>query len=127
MPLDLIALGETMNALAPPGGASVRTAAQLLVDHAGAESNTCVGLARLGFRVAWVSRLGDDAAGARILDALTAERIDTRWVRRDPSRPTGLMLKDPDAPGRSVRYYRTGSAASALSEADLDGVPIADA
>jgi 2-dehydro-3-deoxygluconokinase len=127
MSLDLIALGETMIALAPPAGASVRTAAQLLVDHAGAESNTCVGLARLGLRVAWVSRLGADAAGDRILDALSAEgpgSIDTRWVRRDASRPTGLMIKDPDA---GVRYYRTASAASEMSPDDLTNVPVADA
>ena len=127
MPLDLIALGETMIALAPPPGASVRTAAHLLVDHAGAESNTCVGLARLGFRVAWVSRLGADAAGDRILAALAAEgpgSIDTQWVRRDPSRPTGLMIKEPDV---GVRYYRSTSAASEMSPDDLTNVPVADA
>ena len=124
---DLIALGETMVALAPPFESSVRSASHLLVDHAGAESNTCVGLARLGFRVAWVSRLGADAAGERILDSLAGEgpgRIDTRWVRRDPARPTGLMVKEP---GVGVRYYRTGSAASEMSPADLDGVPLARA
>ena len=117
---DLIALGETMVAFTPPAGGSLRTAAHLFADHAGAESNTCVGLARLGFRVAWVSRLGNDPAGDRIAATLAAEGVDTRWVRRDPSRPTGLMLKEA---GR-VRYYRSGSAASAISTADLDDVPI---
>src|SRR2546427_7001931 len=124
MPFDLIALGETMLALAPPPGESVRSASRLLVDHAGAESNTCVGLARLGLRVAWVSRLGADAAGDRILDALGAERVDTQWVRRDATRPTGMMMK---APGAGVTYYRTGSAASEMNPDDLAGVPIADA
>ena len=124
MSYDLVALGETMLALAPAHGTSMRTAASLLVDHAGAESNTVVGLARLGLRTAWVSSLGDDAAGDRILDALSKETVDTRWVRRDPQRPTGLMLKDP---GAGVRYYRTGSAASAMGIEILDGVPIADA
>jgi len=112
MSYDLVALGETMLALAPAHGTSMRTAASLLVDHAGAESNTVVGLARLGLRTAWVSSLGDDAAGDRILDALSKETVDTRWVRRDPQRPTGLMLKDP---GAGVRYYRTGSAARTLA------------
>jgi 2-dehydro-3-deoxygluconokinase len=127
MGFDLIALGETMLALAPLAGTSVRTAPQLLVDHAGAESNTCVGLARLGFRVAWVSRLGADVAGDRILDALAAEgpgSIETRWVRRDASRPTGLMIKEP---GVGVRYYRTASAASEMSPDDLSNVPVAEA
>lgn len=120
---DLIALGETMLALAPPPGESVRTAATLLVDHAGAESNTCVGLARLGLRTAWISRLGADSAGDRIVQALQAEGVDTTWVRRDPQRPTGMMIKEPDG---GVRYYRTGSAASRVSAQDLDGVPLSE-
>jgi 2-dehydro-3-deoxygluconokinase len=124
MEFDLIALGETMVALAPEGGDSIRYAAALGVDHAGAESNTCVGLARLGFRAAWVSRLGADAAGDRILDALGTERIDTRWVQRDSARPTGLMLKEP---GGRVQYYRTGSAASVMDPAILDAVPVGEA
>src|SRR5438046_6188655 len=120
---DLIALGETMIALAPPSGESLRQATNWSVDHAGAESNTCVGLARLGLRVAWVSRLGADAPGDRIVDALAAEGVDVQWVRRDRQRPTGLMLKDAEG----VRYYRSGSAASVLEAADLDGVPVAEA
>jgi 2-dehydro-3-deoxygluconokinase len=124
MSYDFVALGETMLALAPAHGTPLRAATSLLIDHAGAESNTAVGLARLDLRTAWVSSLGDDAAGARILDALSKESVDTRWVRRDPRRPTGMMLKDPDA---GVRYYRTGSAASAMGPDILDGVPVADA
>ena len=121
---DLVAFGETMIALAPPPGEIVRRTEYLLVDHAGAESNTCVGLARLGLRVAWVSRLGADAAGERILESLSGEGIDTQWVGRDPARPTGLMLKEP---GTGVRYYRSGSAASAMGPDALLGVPVAEA
>src|SRR5262245_62137272 len=127
MSYDLITVGETMLALAPASEGSLRHANALAVDHAGAESNTALGLARLGLRVAWVSRLGADAAGDRILDALTGEGVDTQWVRRDPERPTGLMLKEPDAHGRGVRYYRTGSAASVLTPGDLEGIPLAEA
>jgi len=121
---DLIALGETMIALAPPPGQSLRTAVTLTVDHAGAESNTCVGLARLGFRTAWISRLGADAAGDRIVQALAAEGVDTRWVRRDPRSPTGIMIKEP---GTGVRYCRRGSAASRLNPEDISGVPLSEA
>jgi 2-dehydro-3-deoxygluconokinase len=120
--LDVIALGETMLALAPPSGESLRNASVLLVDHAGAESNTCVGLARLGLRTAWISRLGADAAGDRIVEALAAEGVDTRWVQRDAHRPTGMMIKDPEA---GVRYYRTGSAASVMNADDLANLGLA--
>jgi 2-dehydro-3-deoxygluconokinase len=121
---DLVALGETMVALAPPGGGSLRTAGRWLADHAGAESNTCVGLARLGLHVAWVSSLGMDAPGDRILDALRSERVDVTWVRRDRDRPTGLMLKEP---GTRVQYYRSGSAAGAMGPDILEGVPVSAA
>jgi 2-dehydro-3-deoxygluconokinase len=121
---DLISIGETMLALAPPTGVSLRDAPALLVDHAGAESNTCVGLARLGLRTAWVSCLGADAAGDRILAAIRAEGVDVQWVERTSTRPTGLMLKDPDA---GVQYYRRESAASAMGPALLDPVPVSEA
>jgi 2-dehydro-3-deoxygluconokinase len=124
MEYDLIALGETMIALAPPPGQTVQTAPALLVDHAGAESNTCVGLARLGLRVAWISRLGTDAAGNRILDALAAEGVDTQWVERDPNRRTGLMIKEP---GAGVRYYRHESAGSVMGPEILGTAPVAEA
>jgi 2-dehydro-3-deoxygluconokinase len=123
MEYDLIALGETMIALAPPAGQTVQTASALLVDHAGAESNSCVGLARLGLRVAWVSRLGADAAGDRILDALGAEGVDTQWVERDPNRRTGLMIKEP---GVGVQYYRHQSAASVMGPEIVGKAPVAD-
>ena len=125
MTYDLIALGETMLSLTPPPGEQLAKADVLMLDQGGAESNTCIGLARLGFRVAWVSRLGTDTAGDRVLEAIRGEGVDTQWVRRDRDRPTGLMLKDP-ATGK-VRYYRAGSAASCISPADLDGVPLAAA
>lgn len=124
MEFDLIALGETMLALAPPAGSALRSSPTLLVDHAGAESNTCVGLARLGLRTAWVSRLGTDAAGDRILSAIRDEGVDVQWVERDPVRLTGLMVKDPDD---GVRYYRRESAASVMGSALLDAVPVEDA
>jgi 2-dehydro-3-deoxygluconokinase len=124
MELDVIALGETMLALAPERDRSLRDAPSLLVDHAGAESNTCVGLARLGVRAAWISRVGSDAAGDRIVNAIAREGVDIQWVERDPQRPTGLMLKDHTT---GVKYYRNDSAASVMAPALLDRVPVAEA
>jgi len=124
MEYDVIALGETMLALAAAPGFSLADAPHVLIDHAGAESNTCVGLARLGLKVAWISRIGSDAAGDRIVGALSREGIDVRWVERDPDRLTGVMLKEPPL---GVRYYRHGSAASVMGPAVLDSVPIAAA
>jgi 2-dehydro-3-deoxygluconokinase len=122
---DLIAVGETMATLCPMAGTPLAEAASLLVDHGGAESNTCVGLSRLGFRVAWVSKLGADPLGDRVLQALENEGIDTRWVIRDENHRTGIMVKDPV--NRRVHYYRAGSAASTIRPQDLESVPVANA
>jgi 2-dehydro-3-deoxygluconokinase len=122
---DLIALGETMATFCPSTGIPLFEVSSLVVDHGGAESNTCVGLSRLGFQVAWISKLGADPLGDRVLNALKDEGIDTRWVVRDQSHPTGLMVKDPV--NRRVHYYRAGSAASTLRPQDIEGVPVSEA
>ena len=120
---DVLAIGETMLSLIALGG-PLATATRFVATHGGAESNACVGLARSGIGAAWVSRLGTDAPGDRIVGALEREGIDLRWVRRDPDRPTGLMLRDTVG---AVRYYRSGSAASALAPEALDDVPVEQA
>ena len=121
--LDLIALGETMLSLVAITG-TLADASTFRATHGGAESNACVAAVRLGLRSAWVSRLGDDEAGDRVLEALQSSGVDVRWVRRDPERSTGLMLRDTSG---SVRYWRAGSAASVMEPDALDGVPVADA
>ena len=125
MSFDLIALGEAMLTLSAPSGGSLEDTRVLEKSHACAESNTCVGAARLGLRTAWISRLGEDPPGRYVRAAVAAEGVDVSWVTVDPDRPTGLMLKDVQA-GR-VYYYRGQSAATHLSGADLDAVPVSEA
>ena len=120
---DVIAVGETMVSLVALDG-PLDEATSFHATHGGAESNTCVALTRLGRSAAWVSRLGTDPSGDRILASLGADGVRLSWVKRDPDRPTGLMLRDTVG---TVRYYRTGSAASAISPDDLEEVPVEDA
>ncbi len=120
---DLVALGETMLSLVAVDG-PIDEATSFRPTHAGAESNACVAAVHAGVRAAWISRLGADPTGDRILAALDTVGVDVSWVRRDPDRPTGLMLRDTVG---GVRYWRQGSAASAIEPADLDGAPVAKA
>ncbi|MGE5227274.1 MAG: PfkB family carbohydrate kinase, partial [Planctomycetaceae bacterium] len=117
---DLIALGETMLSLVAADG-DLAVATTFHATHGGAESNACAAFARRGLRAAWVSRLGADVAGDRVRAGLTSAGVDLSWARTDPTRPTGLMLRDRHG---SVAYWRAGSAASALEPADLEGVPL---
>lgn len=117
----LLAVGETMAMLAPSDGGGVVDAAAFLVDAGGAESNVAAHAAALGMTARWHSRLGADALGDRVLRQVAARGVDAASVVRDPDRPTGLYVKDP---GRGVRYYRRGSAASALTEDDADDLAL---
>lgn len=89
---------------------------------AGAETNVAIGLARLGLRVGWVSRLGTDSMGRYLLDAMQRESIDCSHVVRDPEQRTGLQFKGRVSDGSDppVEYHRKGSAASRISPADVD-------
>src|SRR3954470_5363039 len=87
---------------------------------AGAESNVAIGLARLGHAVRWIGRVGADEPGALVLRTLRAENVDVAYAATDPDAPTGLILFEPRLAGVvRVGYYRTGSAGSRLTEAEV--------
>ncbi|MEV0782071.1 sugar kinase [Streptomyces sp. NPDC050423] len=108
-------IGETMAALVPDPVAPLEGADRLGLRIAGAESNVAVYLAGHGVPARWVSALGDDPFGRRILSEVAASGVDVSGVRTDPHRPTGLLVKDPGTHSTRVHYYRRGSAASALT------------
>lgn len=115
---EVACVGETMVVLAPDG-APLERADRLAVGIGGAESNVAMGLARLGHRAAWVSRVGDDPFGHRVCREVAAAGVRT-LVATDPEAPTGVYLKDPGPGGTAVHYYRAGSAASRLGPDALD-------
>ncbi|GHJ17040.1 sugar kinase [Micromonospora sp. AKA38] len=116
---EVACVGETMVVLAPDDGGPLEHADRLAVGVGGAESNVAMGLARLGHRAAWVSRVGDDPFGRRVVAEIAAAGVDVRTVTVDPAAPTGVYLKDPGPAGTRVHYHRAGSAASRLGASDL--------
>jgi 2-dehydro-3-deoxygluconokinase len=116
----VVCIGETMAALAPAPSSSLESADDLRVSVAGAESNVAMYLADLGVPVSWLSAVGDDPLGRRVLAEVGAAGVDVSGVRRDPERPTGLLVKEPDGSRTRVHYYRGNSAASAMGPDVLD-------
>lgn len=118
MDLDLVTLGEALVGL-DSGGRRLESAPTLTKSVGGAESNTAIGLARLGHRAAFIGRVGDDPPGREVERTLRGEGVDITHLVCDPSRPTGLMLKERTHSQVSVYYYRSASAGSALEVADI--------
>jgi 2-dehydro-3-deoxygluconokinase len=118
-PKTLLAIGETMAMVTPTAAAPVMEADAFLMDAGGAESNVASHVAALGHRAVWFSRLGADALGRRVARQLAARGVDVSRVVFDDEHPTGLYVKDP---GNGVLYYRRGSAAAQLADADAAAV-----
>ncbi len=114
--LDLLTVGEPLICLT--GSGRLAASPTLAKSIGGAEANVAIGLARLGLRAGYVSRVGADPFGDEIVRTLRGEGVDVSRVQRSPARPTGLMVKEMRSPSDvRVHYYRQGSAAS-----ELDGI-----
>lgn len=129
---EVLCVGEALIAFAPSEDAVGAVAQSLAVCDevqlfvAGAEANVAIGLADAGHRVEWFGRVGDDPFGARIRAHLGSRGVAADAVVRDPDRPTGLYFKDRDGAKSTMYYYRRGSAASAMSPADLPALRLAE-
>nr|WP_296775113.1 sugar kinase [Rhodococcus sp. (in: high G+C Gram-positive bacteria)] len=99
----------------------------------GAEANVARVLVQLEVSAAWISRVGDDGFGRYLVRQLDDAGVDVSAVSIDPSRPTGMYVKargagtgasgDLALGDSSMTYFRAGSAASALSVADISVAP----
>ena len=127
--LDVVTFGEAMMMLVADRCGPIEQAESFLKRTAGAETNVAIGLARLGLRVGWASRLGVDSMGRYLLDALRAEGVDCGHVACDPDRPTGFLFKGRVGDGSDppIEYHRAGSAASRFGPADIDAAWLASA
>nr|WP_184965347.1 sugar kinase [Streptomyces echinatus] len=121
--VDVVALGESMVTFLPSRAGRLADVPSFHRAIGGAESNVACVLAAAGHSARWVSRVGADGFGQHLVEQITGYGVDTGAVRTDPDRPTGIYFRtaaDRDTDAHEVAYYRAGSAASAMSVADVD-------
>ncbi|MFE5918536.1 sugar kinase [Streptomyces sp. NPDC056468] len=121
--VDVVALGESMVTFLPTRPGRLADVPSFERAIGGAESNVACGLAAAGHAVRWVSRVGADGFGDHLVEAIREYGVDVSAVRRDPLRPTGVYFRtagDRATDAHEVAYYRAGSAASAMSTANVD-------
>ncbi|MDB5732492.1 MAG: PfkB domain protein [Variovorax sp.] len=119
---DVALFGEAMLLLVADRPGPIEHATAFHKRTAGAETNVAIGLARLGLKVGWASRLGQDSMGRALLGTLRDEGIDCSHVVCDPAQRTGFQFKGrvTDGSDPPVEYHRKGSAASRMGPADID-------
>lgn len=125
---DLVALGEVMLRLSPPGHQRIEQAPFFEVYAGGGEYNVAYALARYGMRTAFVSRLVDNALGHFIRNHAQASGMDFRevlWVPYDGSGRADRIGLNFTEVGMGVRasvtmYDRGHTAVSHMEPGDYD-------
>jgi 2-dehydro-3-deoxygluconokinase len=120
--LDVAVYGEAMLLLMADRPGPIEHAHSYAKQTAGAETNVAIGLARLGLRVGWASRLGSDSMARYLLASVAGEGVDCSKVVCDPAQRTGFMFKSrvTDGSDPQIEYHRSGSAASRIGLDDVD-------
>jgi sugar/nucleoside kinase (ribokinase family) len=114
--LDVVVFGEAMAMFIADEYLPLEEANHYTRAVAGAEVNVAVGLARLGYHVGWLSRLGNDPLGRYIRNEMRRAGIDTTRLVFEDDHPTGFQLKSRVHDGDPVViYFRKNSAASYLA------------
>lgn len=85
----------------------------------GKGANQAVAAARLGGKVVFISRLGDDMFGKQFAGLFKNEGIDTSFLVFDPKQPSGVALITVDEAGENSIVVASGANAAMLSE-DID-------
>ncbi|HEX2547293.1 MAG TPA: sugar kinase [Ramlibacter sp.] len=119
---DVATLGEMMMLLVADQSGPLEQVQSFHKRTAGAETNVAIGLARLGLRVTWASRLGADSPGRFLLAEMQREGVDCTRVACVAGQRTGLQFKERVTDGRDpfVESHRKGSAASLMGEDEVD-------
>jgi 2-dehydro-3-deoxygluconokinase len=107
---DIVAIGEPLiefNQI--PGSDTYR------FGFGGDTANFVCAAARMGASTGYLSRVGDDEFGRRLLALWDREGIDRSAVEVDPQAPTGIYFVTHTDAGHQFSYRRAGSAACAMT------------
>jgi len=119
---DVITFGEAMIRLSPPGHQRLEQVTSLEVAVGGAELSVAAGVARLGMRSAWVSRLPQNPLGRMMANKGREFGVDTSHVLWAEDERAGLYFVEYGATPRPTRviYDRRDSALARIQPEMLD-------
>lgn len=113
---EVVTIGETMAVFDSLNAGRLRYSYNFECHTGGAETNTAVALIRLGHTAGWISKLGEDEFGYRILNQIRGEGVDVSQVQMADDAMTGIFFRQRLDNGESKNfYYRKGSAASTMT------------
>lgn len=125
---EFVTIGETMISLVSNNQNPIQYGTNFSMRIAGAESNTAIGVQKLGHQAGWISRIGNDEFGHYLLRMIRAEGIDVSQVSLCSEHKTGIMFKSISMSRDTlITYYRDLSAATYMTPSDINEAYIANA
>ncbi len=102
---DIVTFGETMIRLSPPDHLRLEQTASLNLSAGGAELNVAAGVARLGHKAAYVSRLPSNPLGRLIANKAREFGVDVSHMLWADGERVGLYFVEYGAEPRPIRVY----------------------
>jgi len=87
-----------------------------LMNPGGKGANQAVAAARLGGKVTFIAKRGNDLFGNQMTGLLKKEGIDTKYIVQDPDLPSGIALITVDSAGENNIVVAPGSNSSLMAE-----------
>lgn len=115
--IDIAIIGECLIELAANG--SLADTSTLNKYFGGDTVTTAVALARLGGKVTYVTKIGNDGFSEFILSALQKEKIDTSLIKTNDEQ-NGMYIVSHTLENKEVLYYKRKTAATKLSIEDFN-------
>lgn len=118
---EVVTIGETMVVFDSTSAGPLRYANAFTCHTGGAETNVAVGVVRMGHSAGWISRVGKDEFGRKIINTFRGEGVDVSRVEMDPAHNTGIFFRESVGNGEYRNtHYRKTSAFSVISPDMLD-------
>lgn len=118
---DIITLGEAMIVFIAENEGEFSDIRDFSKGIAGAELNVSIGLSRLGHKVSYITRLGDDVFGYHIQNVINKEGILAEDIFIDHNYSTGFYFKTKVPNGDPVvHYFRKNTAATNMSRKNIE-------
>jgi 2-dehydro-3-deoxygluconokinase len=119
---DLVTFGEAMIRLSPPDFKRLEQTTTLDLNIGGTELNVAVGIARLGLKSSWVSRLPDNPLGRMVANKARELGVDVSPVIWEKGGRAGLYFLEFGATPRptSVVYDRAHSSFSNIQPGEIN-------
>ncbi len=102
-----------------PGPGETVLGGEFIMTQGGKGANQAVAAARLGAQVTLVARVGQDVFGTQAIASINTAGVDTSYIVRDDTAPSGVALIFVDDRGQNSIVVAPG-ANSRLSPADVD-------